>query len=108
MIEFRVLGPKTGPERRAGYQTNIPPTTFHRLRGQKSCGSSQGGVAGSSGGLVCGGGGCAALVILLLIILAISNRRSSAAGVGEDSEVRILWALGSGQLWEMCPRRPQL
>ena len=27
MIEFRVLGPKTGPERRAGYRTNFPPTT---------------------------------------------------------------------------------
>ena len=26
MIESRVLGPKTGPERRAGYQTNFPPT----------------------------------------------------------------------------------
>ena len=26
MIEFRVLGPKTGPERRAGYRTNFPPT----------------------------------------------------------------------------------
>ena len=26
MTESRVLGPKTGPERRAGYQTNIPPT----------------------------------------------------------------------------------
>ena len=29
MIESRVLGPKTGPERQAGYQTNIPPTPFH-------------------------------------------------------------------------------
>ena len=27
MTESRVLGPKTGPERRAGYQINIPPTT---------------------------------------------------------------------------------
>ena len=27
MIESRVLGPKTGPERRAGYQTNFLPTT---------------------------------------------------------------------------------
>ena len=26
MIESRVLEPKTGPERRAGYQTNFPPT----------------------------------------------------------------------------------
>ena len=26
MRESRVLVPKTGPERRAGYQTNIPPT----------------------------------------------------------------------------------
>ena len=26
MIKFRVLGPKTGPERRAGYRTNFPPT----------------------------------------------------------------------------------
>ena len=26
MMESRVLGPKTGPERRAGYQINIPPT----------------------------------------------------------------------------------
>ena len=26
MRESRVLGPKTGPERRAGYQTNFPPT----------------------------------------------------------------------------------
>ena len=26
MIESRVLGPKTGPERRAGYQTNFLPT----------------------------------------------------------------------------------
>ena len=26
MIESCVLGPKTGPERWAGYQTNIPPT----------------------------------------------------------------------------------
>ncbi len=34
MMESRVLGPKTGPERRAGYQTNIPPTT-HR-QGQAS------------------------------------------------------------------------
>ena len=25
MIESHVLGPKTGPERQAGYQTNIPP-----------------------------------------------------------------------------------
>ncbi len=61
-------------------------------------------MVGSAGGVV----GCAALVISLLIISAISNRRSSAVGVGEDSEVRILWALGSGQLQEMCPRRPQL
>ena len=30
MIESRVLGPKTSPERRAGYQTNIPPTTAHQ------------------------------------------------------------------------------
>ena len=29
MIESRVLGPKTSPERRAGYQTNFPPTTLH-------------------------------------------------------------------------------
>ena len=28
MIESRVLEPKTGPERRAGYQTNFPPTTY--------------------------------------------------------------------------------
>ena len=28
MIESRVLGPKTGPERWAGYQTNFPPTTY--------------------------------------------------------------------------------
>ena len=27
MIKSHVLGPKTGPERWAGYQTNIPPTT---------------------------------------------------------------------------------
>ena len=27
MIESHVLGPKTGPERWAGYQTNFPPTT---------------------------------------------------------------------------------
>ena len=26
MIKFRVLGPKTGPERQAGYRTNFPPT----------------------------------------------------------------------------------
>ena len=30
MIESRVLGPKTGPERQAGYQTNIPPTMASR------------------------------------------------------------------------------
>ena len=48
------------------------------------------------------------MVISLLIILVISNLRSSAVGVGEDSEVWILWALGSGQLQEMCPRHPQL
>ena len=29
MIESCVLGPKTGPERWAGYQTNILPTTVH-------------------------------------------------------------------------------
>ena len=29
MVESRVLGPKTGPERQAGYQTNILPTTPH-------------------------------------------------------------------------------
>ena len=28
MMESRVLGPKTGPERQPGYQINIPPTTF--------------------------------------------------------------------------------
>ena len=27
MIESCVMGPKTGPERQAGYQTNIPPTS---------------------------------------------------------------------------------
>ena len=31
MIESCVLGPKTGPERQAGYQTNFPPTAVsHR------------------------------------------------------------------------------
>ena len=29
MIESCVLGPKTGPERWAGYQTNIPPTPVY-------------------------------------------------------------------------------
>ena len=28
MIESHVLGPKTGPERQAGYQTNFPPTMY--------------------------------------------------------------------------------
>ena len=28
MIESCVLGPKTGPERQAGYQTNFPPTPW--------------------------------------------------------------------------------
>ena len=28
MMESCVLGPKTGPERQAGYQINIPPTPF--------------------------------------------------------------------------------
>ena len=31
MMESRVLGPKTGPERRAGYQINIPPTPSNVL-----------------------------------------------------------------------------
>ena len=34
MRESCVLGPKTGPERRAGYQTNFPPTTC-RCGGQQ-------------------------------------------------------------------------
>ena len=27
-MESCVLGPKIGPERQAGYQTNIPPTAY--------------------------------------------------------------------------------
>ena len=33
MIKSRVLGPNTGPERRAGYQTNIPPTLCELVSG---------------------------------------------------------------------------
>ena len=42
-------------------------------------------------------GGCVALVTLLLTISVISAWRSLAAGEGEVSNIRILWALGSGQ-----------
>ena len=33
MIESCVLGPKTGPERQTGYQTNIPPTPGIAMQG---------------------------------------------------------------------------
>ena len=47
------------------------------------------------------------MVTSLLTISVISARRSSAAGEGEVSDVRILWALGSG-LWAVTSNMPKV
>ena len=61
-------------------------------------------MAGSAGVVV----GCAKWETSVLRIFVIIDLISSLEGEGAASDAQILCALGSEQLWEKCPGRPQL